>query len=48
MLLNQFGQFLKLTKPMILKKNTVRALMPPDERLATVPSFLASAKSQTS
>ena len=45
---NRFDHLLELIKPMIMEKNSVRAPIPPDERLAIVPRFLANGKSQTS
>ena len=44
---NRFDHLLELIKPMIMKKNVVRAPVPPDERLA-IARFLASGESQTS
>ena len=45
---NRFDHLLELIKPMIMKKNAVRAPIPPDERLAIAQRFLASGGSQTS
>ena len=45
---NRFDHLLELVKPMITKKNAVRAPIPPDERLAITLRFLASGESQTS
>ena len=44
---NRFGHLLELIKPMIMKKNAVRAPIPPDELLAIVLMFLTSGESQT-
>ena len=45
---NQSEHSLELIKPMIMKKNAVRAPIPPLERLAIALRFLASGESQTS
>ena len=45
---NRFDHLLELIKPMIMEKNSVRAPIPPDERLAIAPRFLANGESQTS
>ena len=45
---NRFEHLLELIKPMIMKKNAVRAAIPPDERLAIALRFLARGESQTS
>ena len=45
---NQFDHLWELLKPIILKKNAVRALIPPDERLAIALRFLASGESRAS
>ena len=45
---NRFDHLLELLKPIILKKNAVRAPIPPDERLAIALRFLASGESRTS
>ena len=45
---NRFEHLLELIKPVIMKKNAVRAVIPPDERLAIALRFLASGESQTS
>ena len=45
---NRFDHLLELIKPMIMKKNVVRAAIPPDERLAIALTFLARGESQTS
>ena len=44
---NRFGHLLELIKPMIMKKNAVRAPIPPDELLVIVLMFLTSGESQT-
>ena len=44
---NRFEHSLELIKPMIMKKNAVRAPIPPLERLAIALRFLASGESQT-
>ena len=45
---NRFEHLLELIKPMIMKKNAVREVIPPDECLAIALRFLASGESQTS
>ena len=45
---NRLDHLLELIKPMIMKKNAVRAAIPSDERLAIALRFLASGESQTS
>ena len=45
---NRFELLLELIKPVIMKKNAVRAVIPADERLAIALRFLASGESQTS
>ena len=45
---NRFDHLLELIKPMIMKKNVVRAAIPPDERLAIALTFSARGESQTS
>ena len=45
---NRFEHSLGLIKPMIMKKNAVRAPISPLERLAIPLRFLASGESQTS
>ena len=42
------NHLLELIKPMIMKTNAVRILIPPDERLVVVARFLASGESLTS
>ena len=44
---NRFEHLLELIKPMIMKKNVVRAVIPPGECLAIALRFLASGESQT-
>ena len=45
---SRFEHSFELIKPMIMKKNAVRAPIPPLERLAIALRFLASGESQTS
>ena len=45
--LNRFGRLLELIKPMIMKKDAVRAPILPDKRLAIALRLLASGESQT-
>ena len=45
---NGFHHSLELIKPMIMKKNSVRAPITPDECLAIALRFLASGERQTS
>ena len=45
---NRHDHLQELIKPMIMKKNAVRAPIPADERLAIALRFLASGESQTS
>ena len=45
---NQFDHLWELLKPIILKNNAGRALIPPDERLAIALRFLASGESRAS
>ena len=45
---NRFEHLLELPKPMITKKNAVRAPVPPNVGLAMALRFLASGESQTS
>ena len=44
---NRFEHLLELIKPMIMKKNVVRVVIPPGECLAIALRFLASGESQT-
>ena len=48
MLPNGFSHSFELIKPMIMKKNEVRAPIPPDEHLAITLRFLASGERQIS
>ena len=48
MSLNGFDHLLELIKPMIMTRNAVKAIIPPNERLAIALKFLASGESQTS
>ena len=44
---NRFGHLLEVINPIILKMNTVRAPIPPDERLAIALRFLSSGERRT-
>ena len=48
MSLNGFDHLLELKKPIIMTRNAVKAIIPPNERLAIALKFLASGESQTS
>ena len=45
---NQFFHLLELLNPIVLKRNAVRAPIPPDKRLAIALRFLASGESRAS